>query len=61
MDLAEDFLEVWSCDGEKRGVLEAAGFLFEAISGALEGPILHEVVAGVWTLLGDTVVVDVGK
>ena len=50
--LAEDFLEVWSRNGEKIGVSEAAGFLFKAISGALEGPILYELVDGVWTLMG---------
>ena len=48
-------------DGEKSGVTEAAGFLFEAIPSALEGPILHKVVDGICTLLEGADLGDVGK
>ena len=61
MDLYEDFMNAWSHDDEKRRVSEVADFLFEAISGALEGPILHEAVNGVWLLLGDTNLDNVSK
>ena len=60
-DLAEDFLEAWSCNSGKKGVAEATVFLFEAIFGTLERPILHKVVGGVWALLGSADLGDIRK
>ena len=48
-------------DCEERGVVEAAGFLFETIPGTLERSTLHEVVDGVGTLLGGANSGDVRK
>ena len=60
-NLIEDFLGGWASDGEKKGAVEASGLLFEAIPGALEGPIFHEVVHGVFALLASTDLGNIGK